>query len=70
MRHYKRRGSQRGSDGAQPAGRPEALPDERRGAAGVRGPARHAGRRTLLQPGGGHRAGHGHPLPRHVHRNR
>lgn len=70
VRHHQRRRPQRWPDGAQPAGRPAALSDERRGAAGVRRPAGHAGRCALLQPGGGHRPGDGHPLPRHLHQHR
>ncbi len=68
--YYKWRGSQRGFDGAQPARCPAALPDERRGPAGVCWSAGHAGWRSLLQPGRGHCSGHGHPLPCHVHQHR
>lgn len=68
--YHKWQRSQRGFDRAQPAGCPEALPNERRGPAGVCWSVGHAGRRSLLQPGRGHCSGHGHPIPCHVHQHR
>lgn len=68
--YYRRRRPQWGFDGAQPAGRPAALPDERRGPARVCGSAGHAGRCSLLQPGRRYCSGHGHPLPCYVHQHR